>query len=104
MRNLGLAKKALLLALCAALAVPAAGMGWTPLTAEAAQPPVKSNNAANTVQTLTEAEQNGGADIKISAHFIHKDNISMKSQVFRLGFHGFSAVAAGHADKQGIRF
>ena len=37
MRNLGLAKKALLLALCAALAVPAAGMGWTPLTAEAAQ-------------------------------------------------------------------
>ena len=42
MRNLGLAKKALLLALCAALAVPAAGMGWTPLTAEAAQPPVKS--------------------------------------------------------------
>ena len=58
MRNLGLAKKALLLALCAALAVPAAGMGWTPLTAEAAQPPVKSNNAANTVQTLTEDEKN----------------------------------------------
>ena len=47
-----------LLALCAALAVPAAGMGWTPLTAEAAQPPVKSNNAANTVQTLTEDEKN----------------------------------------------
>ena len=58
MRNLGLAKKALLLALCAALAVPAAGMGWTPLTAEAAQPPVKSNNVANTVQTLTEDEKN----------------------------------------------
>lgn len=58
MRNLGLAKKALLLALCAALAVPAAGMGWTPLTAEAAQPPVKSNNAANTIQTLTEDEKN----------------------------------------------
>lgn len=58
MRNLGLAKKALLLALCAVLAVPAAGMGWTPLTAEAAQPPVKSNNAANTVQTLTEDEKN----------------------------------------------
>ena len=58
MRNLGLAKKALLLALCAALAVPAAGMGWTSLTAEAAQPPVKSNNAANTVQTLTEDEKN----------------------------------------------
>ena len=58
MRNLGLAKKALLLALCAALAVPAAGMGWTPLTAEAAQPPVKSNNAANTVQPLTEDEKN----------------------------------------------
>ena len=38
MRNLGLAKKALLLALCAALAVPAAGMGWTPLTAEAEDP------------------------------------------------------------------
>ena len=33
-------------------------MGWTPLTAEAAQPPVKSNNAANTVQTLTEDEKN----------------------------------------------
>ena len=33
-------------------------MGWTSLTAEAAQPPVKSNNAANTVQTLTEDEKN----------------------------------------------
>ncbi len=42
MRNLGLAKKALLLALCAALAVPAAGMGWTPLTAEAGGRPSKN--------------------------------------------------------------
>ena len=35
MRNLGLAKKALLLALCAALAVPSVGLGWMPMTAEA---------------------------------------------------------------------
>ena len=35
MRRLGLAKKALLLALCAALAVPATGLGWTPMTVEA---------------------------------------------------------------------
>ena len=35
MRRLGLAKKALLLALCAALAVPAMGLGWTPMTVEA---------------------------------------------------------------------
>ena len=35
MRRFGLAKKALLLALCAALAVPAAGLGWTPMTVEA---------------------------------------------------------------------
>ena len=37
MRRLGLAKKALLLALCAALAVPATGLGWTPMTVEAAE-------------------------------------------------------------------
>ena len=35
MRRLRLAKKALLLALCAALAVPATGLGWTPMTVEA---------------------------------------------------------------------
>lgn len=35
MRRFGLAKKALLLALCAVLAVPAAGLGWTPMTVEA---------------------------------------------------------------------
>ena len=35
MRRFGLAKKALLLALCAALAVPAMGLGWTPMTVEA---------------------------------------------------------------------
>ena len=35
MKNTGLAKKALLLALCAALAVPAAGLGWAPMTVEA---------------------------------------------------------------------
>ena len=38
MRNLGLAKKALLLALCAALAVPSAGFGWRSMPAEAAAP------------------------------------------------------------------
>ena len=38
MKNTGLAKKALLLALCAALAVPAAGLGWAPMTVEAAEP------------------------------------------------------------------
>ena len=38
MKNTGLAKKALLLALCAALAVPAAGLGWAPMTVEAAAP------------------------------------------------------------------
>ena len=37
MKNTGLAKKALLLALCAALAVPAAGLGWAPMTVEAAE-------------------------------------------------------------------
>ena len=37
MRRLGLAKKALLLALCAALAVPATGLGWTPMTVEATE-------------------------------------------------------------------
>ncbi len=37
MRRLGLAKKALLLALCAALAVPAMGLGWTPMTVEATE-------------------------------------------------------------------
>ena len=44
MRRLGLAKKALLLALCAALAVPATGLGWTPMTVEAAEmeEPLKS--------------------------------------------------------------
>ena len=44
MRRLGLAKKALLLALCAALAVPAMGLGWTPMTVEAAkmEEPLKS--------------------------------------------------------------
>ena len=38
MRRFGLAKKALLLALCAALAVPAAGLSWTPMTVEAEEP------------------------------------------------------------------
>ena len=37
MKNTGLAKKALLLELCAALAVPAAGLGWAPMTVEAAE-------------------------------------------------------------------
>lgn len=61
MRNLGLAKKALLLALCAALAVPAAGMGWTPLTAEAAQP-VESTEENDTAKTGTDGQGDAGVD------------------------------------------
>ena len=62
MRNLGLAKKALLLALCAALAVPAAGMGWTPLTAEA-EDPVKTPE-----ELLQEAKDS--AIVQIEDHYI----------------------------------
>ena len=61
MRNLGLAKKALLLALCAALAVPAAGMGWAPLTAEAAQP-VESTEENDTAKTGTDGQGDAGVD------------------------------------------
>ena len=51
MKNTGLAKKALLLALCAALAVPAAGLGWTPMTVEAAEPGAAGTQDDNTDKT-----------------------------------------------------
>ena len=38
MRNLKLANKILMLALCTALAVPSAGLGWKPMTVEASAP------------------------------------------------------------------
>ena len=51
MKNTGLAKKALLLALCAALAVPAAGLGWAPMTVEAAEPGAAGTQDDNTDKT-----------------------------------------------------
>ena len=51
MKNTGLAKKALLLALCAALAVPAAGLGWAPMTVEAAAPGTAGTQDDNTDKT-----------------------------------------------------
>ena len=51
MKNTGLAKKALLLALCAALAVPAAGLGWTPMTVEAEEPGAAGTQDDNTDKT-----------------------------------------------------
>ena len=57
MRRLGLAKKALLLALCAALAVPAMGLGWTPMTVEA-------------VETLTLEEVQKSVCQQIEDHYI----------------------------------
>ena len=61
MRNLGLAKKALLLALCASLAVPAVGVGWKPLTVEAEKPMTPE-------QLLQEAKDS--ALLQIEDHYI----------------------------------
>ena len=61
MRNLGLAKKALLLALCASLAVPAVGVGWKPLTVEAEKPKTPE-------QLLQEAKDS--ALLQIEDHYI----------------------------------
>lgn len=61
MKNLGLAKKALLLALCASLAVPAVGVGWKPLTVEAEEPMTPE-------QLLQEAKDS--ALLQIEDHYI----------------------------------
>ncbi len=64
MRNLGLAKKALLLALCAALAVPSAGFGWQSMKAEAAAPQTLegtgTGSAAQTKETSGSQEPGTG--------------------------------------------
>lgn len=54
MREFGLAKKALLLALCAALTVPSVGMGWKPMTAEAAQPVEGTGADTDTTEAVNE--------------------------------------------------
>ena len=62
MKNTGLAKKALLLALCAALAVPAAGLGWAPMTVEAEEPEKGEGNSGSEDKT-----QNADAAYKQNA-------------------------------------
>lgn len=56
MKNLGLAKKALLLALCASLAVPAGGLGLAPLTAQAS-PQVIEGVGSGSGEASAQSEQ-----------------------------------------------
>ena len=61
MRNLGLAKKALLLALCASLAVPAGGLGLAPLTAQASPQVIEgvgSGSGEASAQSETNTQNN----------------------------------------------
>lgn len=61
MKNLGLAKKALLLALCASLAVPAGGLGLAPLTAQASPQVIEgvgSGSGEASAQSETNTQNN----------------------------------------------
>ena len=81
MKNTGLAKKALLLALCAALAVPAAGLGWTPMTVEAAAPVEGTEADTETKEkTDTEAKGDGAAEESKDAKTKTSDNEDEKGE------------------------